>query len=235
MQLDPRFFYDASGPRCSRRSAACRGTGSPRRAPPAGDPRARKSSTCRSRRSWSSGAAAGRSCWRSSKRRRGPSPRVHSRRCVGRGARSRRRVASTSRGFTCRRRTGRPYEDGLQMMRSDVSAAEPVLVLFLGSNIGNFEPPRAARFLSGDRTRRSAGRPAAARRGSRQAGARAAARLRRSARRDGRVQQEPPRSASTASSAAPSTWPAGGTARSGMRASRASRCTWSRPQTSASG
>jgi dimethylhistidine N-methyltransferase len=41
-----------------------------------------------------------------------------------------------------------PYEDGLQAMRSDASRGEPsVLVLFLGSNIGNFEPRRAARFL----------------------------------------------------------------------------------------
>jgi len=40
-----------------------------------------------------------------------------------------------------------PYEDGLQAMRSNHATDVPVIVLFLGSNIGNFEPPRAARFL----------------------------------------------------------------------------------------
>ncbi len=40
-----------------------------------------------------------------------------------------------------------PYEDGLRAMRARRADREPVLVLFLGSNIGNFEPARAQRFL----------------------------------------------------------------------------------------
>ncbi len=40
-----------------------------------------------------------------------------------------------------------PYEDGLAVMRAREGGAGPVLVLFLGSNIGNFEPDGAQRFL----------------------------------------------------------------------------------------
>ena len=39
-----------------------------------------------------------------------------------------------------------PYEDAMREMQS-IRGDEPLLVLFLGSNIGNFEPARAERFL----------------------------------------------------------------------------------------
>ena len=66
-----------------------------------------------------------------------------------------------------------------------------MLVLLLGSNIGNFDRAGGRGVPRADPRRAGARRPAAARRRSRQAGARSAARLRRSARRDRGVQQEP--------------------------------------------
>ena len=68
-----------------------------------------------------------------------------------------------------------------------------MLVLLLGSNIGNFDVPAAHEFLRAIRGALDARRRAAARRRSREAGARSAARLRRSARRHGGVQPQPAR------------------------------------------
>ena len=82
---------------------------------------------------------------------------------------------------------GRPAHRG----RQRGATAAPMLVLLLGSNIGNFDPPAAARFLDRIRARSRSGRPAAARRRLVKPERRSAARLRRSARRDGGVQQEP--------------------------------------------
>ena len=70
---------------------------------------------------------------------------------------------------------------------------DPMLVLLLGSNIGNFDMPAAHEFLCAIRGALRAGRRAAARRRSREAGARPAARLRRSARRHRGVQPQPAR------------------------------------------
>ncbi|HEX5855204.1 MAG TPA: L-histidine N(alpha)-methyltransferase, partial [Thermoanaerobaculia bacterium] len=39
------------------------------------------------------------------------------------------------------------YEEGLMRIGRERPKRGPALVLFLGSNVGNFEPPRAARFL----------------------------------------------------------------------------------------
>ena len=39
------------------------------------------------------------------------------------------------------------YEDGLRLVTSSLAPAERLLVLFLGSNIGNFDPPGANAFL----------------------------------------------------------------------------------------
>ena len=79
------------------------------------------------------------------------------------------------------------YEEGL---RAAVAARHPdstILVLLLGSNIGNFDPPAAAQFLESHSRNARPGRPSPARRRPRQTGARPAARLRRSARRDRRL------------------------------------------------
>ena len=67
------------------------------------------------------------------------------------------------------------------------------LALFLGSNIGNFDPPGADAFLREHPRGARGRRRAAARRRSREAGARPAAGLRRSARRDRGVQPQPAR------------------------------------------
>ena len=145
------------------------------------------------------------------------------RRRLGQRRSTRRRSAIARRRDACASSTHHAtYEVGL---RSDARERRRrdgrTLVLFLGSNIGNFDPPGASALLRGIRARSAPGRRAAARRRSRQAGARAAARLRRSARRDRRVQPQSARARSTASSAATSTstafahravWNAGGVA-----------------------
>ena len=84
------------------------------------------------------------------------------------------------------------YEEGLRRAARERAPGSTLLVLFLGSNIGNFDPPHSEEFLRGDPAGAAAGRRAAARRRSRQARGGAAPRLRRSARRHGRVQQESP-------------------------------------------
>ena len=43
------------------------------------------------------------------------------------------------------------YEDGLRALATSTRGNEPTLVLFLGSNIGNFDPPGATTFLRGIR------------------------------------------------------------------------------------
>jgi len=49
------------------------------------------------------------------------------------------------------------YEDGLRLVTSSLAPADGVLVLFLGSNIGNFDPPGANAFLRSVRGRIRAG------------------------------------------------------------------------------
>ena len=81
------------------------------------------------------------------------------------------------------------YESGL----GEVAATTGVrtLVLFLGSNIGNFDRPGAEAFLRIDSRRAPARRRPSPRRRSRQARGGAAPRLRRSARRHRGLQPEP--------------------------------------------
>ncbi len=64
------------------------------------------------------------------------------------------------------------YEVGLRRAAAARDGDAPMLVLLLGSNIGNFDAPAALDFLRRIRLRARARRPAPARRGSRQAGAR---------------------------------------------------------------
>ena len=90
-------------------------------------------------------------------------------------------------------RTQARYEDGLARVARHARRGERCCVLFLGSNIGNFDPPGAAAFLATIRAGAGARRRAADRRRPGEARARPAARLRRSARRHRRVQPEPAR------------------------------------------
>ncbi len=85
------------------------------------------------------------------------------------------------------------YEEGLRRAVAARRAGSTMLVLLLGSNIGNFDRPAAGAVPRPYSRDARAWRSAAARRRSRQARARSAPRLRRSARRDGGVQQEPAR------------------------------------------
>ena len=99
------------------------------------------------------------------------------------------------------------------------------LALFLGSNIGNFDPPGADAFLRGVRAALDAGDALLLGADLVKPEARSAARLRRSARRDRGVQPQSaradqPRARRRLRRLASST-----TARSGTRRSRASRCT----------
>ncbi len=82
------------------------------------------------------------------------------------------------------------YEEGLRHAARDRPAQGTLLVVFFGSNIGNFDPPAAQEFLREIRRGPAAGRRAPSRRRSRQAREGAPAGLRRSVGRDGRVQQE---------------------------------------------
>ena len=72
------------------------------------------------------------------------------------------------------------YEEGLRTAVAARRGGSTMLVLLLGSNIGNFDQPAAARFLDRIRATLDAWRSPAARRRPRQAGARSAPRLRRS-------------------------------------------------------
>ena len=86
------------------------------------------------------------------------------------------------------------YEEGLR--RIAVAARDgggTMLVLLLGSNIGNFDPPAAAAFLAAIRDALAPGDLLLLGADLVKPGARPAARLRRSARRDRGVQQEPAR------------------------------------------
>ena len=83
------------------------------------------------------------------------------------------------------------YTDGLKEVTARRSPGESLLVLFLGSTIGNFERGPGAEFPARDPRAASARRRAAAGHGSGQAVVAGAPRLRRSHRRDGRIQSEP--------------------------------------------
>ena len=85
------------------------------------------------------------------------------------------------------------YEEGLRRAAAARDAGSPVLVLFLGSNIGNFDTPAAGAFLRRIRRALEPGDLLLLGADLVKPEPRAAARLRRPARRDRRVQQEPAR------------------------------------------
>ena len=85
----------------------------------------------------------------------------------------------------------REYLDGLREVAALRADGMRLLVLFLGSTIGNFDAGADARFLSEVRSVLAARRFASARDRSREADRADAGSLRRSARGDGGVQQEP--------------------------------------------
>ena len=136
-------------------------------------------------------------------------------------------ACSTSRSSA----TSRPTRSGCAAPPRRATGDGPMLVLLLGSNIGNFDAPAALDFPAPDPPARCSRATAAARRRSRQAGARTAARVRRSARRDRRVQQEPARADQPRARRAISTWTPSITSPPGTRRSSASRCTSSAEST----
>ena len=116
------------------------------------------------------------------------------------------------------------YEGGLHEIAEAPDVGGSTLVLFLGSNIGNFDRPGAEEFL---RTIRAALEPG----DSLLLGAdlvkpeaRAASRLRRSARRHGGVQPQSPRAHQPRTRRRRSIWTRSATERSGTRPTRAWKC-----------